>query len=377
MAITAYSRTFQREVQVSQLEDLHRIFANELKLNSDFRLFVSEDVECPCCNVSNAIVVKEGYSSKTAKLVKLAHFSFRNKDGFDSHLKFCDYYQGHDKEKQTTNDCNISIRDSNNVTTEAIRKLICAGIENKTLSQDDIRNMRQWFLTTRSKPDLFIEDSKIILNIVYEALYNVYRKRNRYVEDISKLDDPFFDLDNETYKSLSFKLPIEKLPDSNEQVFYCLTRKTTLRRAINISLKDNGTYTFDRTNLEDKYKATFHLSYKIIQTIPEISDKFRDVNKIKRNNVVMAYSALLLFICNWDYEIAYSKHIEISKITHIQDHNLGNVIGINPFLDYDAWRVLKFINEWKVNLKDYNLQDEFERERDRLEQLYSQYLEDE
>lgn len=48
MPITAYSKTFKRELQVSQLEDLHSQFVEQLKLNPDFRLFVKDDVECPC-----------------------------------------------------------------------------------------------------------------------------------------------------------------------------------------------------------------------------------------------------------------------------------------------------------------------------------------
>ena len=83
MPITAYSKTFKRELQVDQLEDLHSKFLENLKLNKDFRLFVKDDIECPCCNISNGIVVREGVSNKSNKVVKQAHFSFKNNQDQD------------------------------------------------------------------------------------------------------------------------------------------------------------------------------------------------------------------------------------------------------------------------------------------------------
>ncbi|HHN8710730.1 TPA: hypothetical protein ACP6WH_004913, partial [Escherichia coli] len=83
MAITVYSRTFKKELDMVQLLN-HYSSDNALNF-SDFKEFVAFDAECPICNVSGAIVVSEGYSKRTNKIVSQSHFSFRTKDGTDAH----------------------------------------------------------------------------------------------------------------------------------------------------------------------------------------------------------------------------------------------------------------------------------------------------
>ena len=135
MPTTAFSKTFNGEFQVNQLENLHKSNMEKLNLNPDFRTFVKMDVKCPCCNVEKAVVVSEGYSANSKVPVKQAHFAFKNNDGLDSHLKFCDFYTGKDKEVMVTNDCLVRFRESNDLVTQIIRKFICAGIENSIFSQ--------------------------------------------------------------------------------------------------------------------------------------------------------------------------------------------------------------------------------------------------
>lgn len=77
MAITVYSRTFKKELDIVQLLNLYS--SNNVLNFSDFKEFVAFDAECPICNVSGAIVVSEGYSKTTNKIVSQSHFSFRKK----------------------------------------------------------------------------------------------------------------------------------------------------------------------------------------------------------------------------------------------------------------------------------------------------------
>ena len=376
MPITAYSKTFKRELQVSQLEDLHSQFVEQLKLNPDFRLFVKDDVECPCCNISNGIVVREGVSNKSNKVVKQAHFSFKNNQDQDAHLKFCDYYKGADKIKTSTNNCLVEFKDSDFTTTEIIRHLICVAIENDIIYQSDIRDMRDWFLNIRARNDIYLEDSSIILNTLHQMTLNEHFSKSRYIPVYAYEADPNFKLELEVYRSLSHNLEKDLLPERESQIYTLLKLKTFINKAITISKKDHGLYSFDRTLLEPEYKKTIHVSYKIILSIPELSKKYgRSIlEKARKNNAFMAYSALLLFTTNWDINEALLKHEKIYNIKDINDLNLGNTIGINPFLDYLSWTLLKYIHELRVKNKINNVNHLYENEKNKLKTLTYPFL---
>ena len=162
------------------------------------------------------------------------------------------------------------------------------------------------------------------------------------------------------------------------QVLLCplLKLKTFINKAITISKKDHGLYSFDRTLLEPEYKKTIHVSYKIILSIPELSKKYgRSIlEKARKNNAFMAYSALLLFTSNWDINEALLKHEKIYNIKDINDLNLGNTIGINPFLDYLSWTLLKYIHELRVKNKINNVNHLYENEKNKLKTLTYPFL---
>lgn len=370
MPTTAYSKTFNGEFQVAQLEDLHNKHAEELNLNPDFRAFVKMDVECPCCNAPNAIVVSEGFSSKSKDPVKQAHFAFKNNEGIDSHLKFCDFYSGKDKQNLFTNDCLFKNRESNDLTTEIVRKFICGGIENNIFSQNDIRNMRQWFLELRSNNSLYIQNSKVAIKVLRQMVINDYSSKKDYIFNKSKIKSELFDFDEEAYKLLSFKLPKKGLPDRVEdsEIYHSLSLKTITDKAIRISIKDNDSYTYDRNILDEKYRTTWYIAYKIASSIPELTKKHgHNIHKkVKNINAIMAYSALLLFICDWNKDLAIKIHNEkIAEIQTVKNMNLGNVIGINPFIYYQEWQVLKFSSEWEKNL-GIDLNGEFNKAKQEL-----------
>lgn len=368
MPITAFSKAFRRELDVKQLEDLHKEFLEEKNLEPNFRNFVESDVECPCCNVFGGKVISEGISSKTGKRVKQTHFAFRNFDGGDAHLIFCDYYTGVDRQNQATNESNITIGKSNDVVTAEIRKYVCAAIEQCIFTQSDIRDMRQWFLEVRSNQDFPIEESYHHLNILQKMATRRYSNRDRNL-DLGIKYNQDFDLESAIYKSLAHKLDLPEIPTDNPILKQILSRNTIIKKAISISKKDHGLYGFDRETLEEKYRLAKRLSGTIIVKNSLLIEKL-GFNSKNSNNYVMAYSAILLFVSDWNIENAYQKHFLISQVNQINDDTLGNVIGLNPFIHYDAWIALKFVSEWKKKLNDIDLDAEFIKEKDRLKAIY-------
>ena len=368
MPTTAYSKTFNGEFQVDQLENLHTKFKDHLKLDTDFRAFVKSDVLCPCCNTSNAIVVSQGFSKASNEPVKQAHFALKNNDGLHSHLKFCDFYSGLDKEILTTNECMVRLRESNDMLTETVRRFICAGIENNVFSQKDILAMRQWFFELKSTKSLFVKESKLKLKLLHQMIINKERNKKQfsYSNDPRELID--IDIDAEALKLLSFRAPVRSLPDpkniKENWIYYSLRSKTVIEKAIKISIKDDQTYTYDRTLLKENYKKSWHVAYKIVSSVPELFKKYgRSTHtKVRKLNSIMAYAALLLFINKWDIEASLSMHNErIAPIDKIINMNLGNVIGINPFMNYAEWDVLKFVDVWTNQSEGFDMTIEFNK----------------
>lgn len=355
MAKTAYSKIFQGEYQVAQLQDLHRDQWECLGLEPDFRAFVRNDVECPCCNVDGAIVVKEGFSSTSKLPIKEAHFAFRNNQGDDSHLKFCDFYSGKDKINDSANDCLIKWSHGNSLFTNEVRRLICAGIENKFLSQNDIRSMRLWFTKLRADQSVYVEDSELTLNILHQIIRNNYSERPYRLPNKNKE----FEIKEEAYKLLASKISNAQVwNDSRRYAYQNFSFKGKINKAISIANSEMGTYTFDRSRLDLEYKKTMELAHKISVTIPSIKEKYGRglfYNSIK-SKALMAYAALLLFIKGWDMDSAFKLHNEnINPITQVENMNLGNVLGVNPFINYREWEMIKIATSWRGELEKQNI----------------------
>ncbi|KRP47810.1 hypothetical protein TU75_18520 [Pseudomonas poae] len=70
----------------------------------------------------------------------------------------------------------------------------------------------------------------------------------------------------------------------------------------------------------------------------------------------MAFTALLLFLSNWDLSQAASLLARIAGFRGQINPSLGNVMGLNPFHDYEAWSALKALQEIPSGeLEPYNL----------------------
>lgn len=366
MAITAYSRTFKRELDVEQLK---RLWNNHRKDNI-FSEFVKNDIECPCCGVTGAKVVSESRSVISNIVTKQAHFAFTNNNGVDAHLLFCDYYTGQESMIRFEKDSVINLSKSGNEVTEAIRVLVCSAIDNDFFQQSDIRNMRKWFYDMRSNNDIFVENSKHQLNILRMTILRSNRNVEKYIVDKELLKNDWFDLDEEVYESLAtkFTLPFD-IKDTNG-LSYILSRKSTIKKAISLSKKNHGMYEFDRSRLEEKYRLATRLSLYIINNSAFFYEKIGgSVTKVRSNNPLMAYSATLLFVNKWDFDKSCQMHLDI-YYSSLVDDNLGNTIGLNPFIHYDAWIALHYSLNWRKNHLGFDFDTEFEKEKNRLKTLY-------
>lgn len=371
MAITVYSRKFKSELDKEKLESLY--LKNVSGNLDDFRRFVYEDAECPMCNVTGAYYVSEGYSKITSKKVKQAHFAFRKPDGTDAHKVFCDHYVGPDKVRDSGGDAFIKFRKDGSKVTILVRELVCRGIEYKVFNQTDIRNMRKWFAELRESGNTIINYSPHVINLL-RALFYSRGDTGKYEIQDGIQHESWFNINNEVYKSLIYKYPslfnLSLKTTENRPLSY-LYDKRLAHQAHRIVIKDKGVRVFDRRELNDKYVAAIRLSKVIINQYDFLRKKFTTSLSIMRNNQLLAISALFLFVSDWNEEIAREKFIMINNTGASTMSEAGNVIGMNPFIHYDAWKIIHCIQDLIDSLPDFaNLDEEFQAEKQRLSELY-------
>ncbi|HEN3282346.1 TPA: hypothetical protein U5D21_004266 [Yersinia enterocolitica] len=364
MPITAYSQTFKRELDVTQLERLFMQSPHAAKGN--FRDFVRNDIECPACNVTGGYLVTEGVSSVTGKVVKQACFAFRNNANEDAHLPFCDFYTGPDKLQVVSNESQFNFGRSNSPITSAIREMVCIGIENNIFSQADIRDMREWFLELRQTGDFTFNLSPHIVNIAKRSFLR--RNLHKYIVEPDLVNKEWFNLNDEVYESLFFKFPELELSKEESREVYDIRFKSVIKKTRNIIIKESGISTFDRQQLTDKYKQACNVAAIIRNSNMLLK---RKISSIQSNNPLMALSALLLYVSNWDETQAIAKFSKILEIKKVDDIDAGNVMGLNPFIHYSAWIIVKKLHELTSRLPEpIDFEAEFEAEKARLKSLY-------
>lgn len=371
MAITVYSKTFKSELDKEQLE---RLYIQNISVTLDgFRKFVYEDVECPMCNVTGAHYVSEGYSRETSRKIKQAHFAFRKPDDTDAHKVFCDHYNGPGKVRDSGGEAFIKLRKDGSDVTALIRELVCRGVENKIFDQTDIRNMRKWFTELRESGNVIISYSPHVINLLRASFYSEGSANNYEIQDGIQYDSGF-NINNEVYKSLRYKYPPFFDIDVNKKennALMGLYRNALANQAHRLVMKDKGIRIFDRRQLNNKYLAALHLSKTIIHQYDFLRRKFTSPLSIMRSNQLLAISALLLFVSNWDEEVAREKFNILSKASASILPDAGNVIGMNPFIHYDAWKIIHRVQDLIDSLPDFsNLDEEFRAEKQRLSELY-------
>src|SRR5690606_10254237 len=97
-----------------------------------------------------------------------------------------------------------------------------------------------------------------------------------------------------------------------------------------------GQIVFDPSILKSEYEASREMARFISQNYAPI---FSETNRNSANlsTSVLALAALLLYVSDWNLNTAVSRFAKIATAVGDADRNLGNVMGLNPFHDYEAW----------------------------------------
>ena len=336
MPISAYSNSLQNELDV--LQYLEKINIEDSKLNE----FVKADVVCPICKATGAGIVNGK--------VKQSYFRFLNNEGKTSHHIACDYYT-EDSSNILKNENQVNFMKPRTDLTRLLRALVCAGLQIGVFDQKKMHEMRRWFFESR-------RDSLFEIKIELSEVEKIKRVTD---EGLFWDSVPF----HPSYPSLPRYDWVRGVKMEYDRQNIPLRRRL-LDNKIHISLiapihtflsKNERRFIIDPSVLQDKYEATVKLSKLIMFMSPQVSIKMRKkfAYNVQNESFLNAFSALLLFISDWNFEIAVDKFVEISRVENIIDENAGNFIGFDPFHKYEFYAALKKLSElapWEINNKE-------------------------
>lgn len=233
--------------------------------------------------------------------------------------------------------------------------------------------MRKWFSDLRESGNFVISYSPHVINLIRASFYS-QGDSGKYEVQKGKQNESWFNINDEVYKSLKNKYPSFFNIDLNAKENNSLMRlysNALARQAHRLVIRDKGLKVFDRRELNDKYMAAMQLSTVITKRYDSLRRKFTTPLSITRNNQLLALSALLLFVSDWDEGLAIEKFNMLANADNSIMPNAGNVIGMNPFIHYDAWKIIHRVQDLIDSLPDFsNLDEEFQIEKQRLSELY-------
>lgn len=353
MPLTAYSTSAEREDDVEQiLRRLSAQFGEPVTaveaIPETWRAFMRQDLQCPCCFVTGADLVKEALSKATKKPVRQACFRFTN----PKHREHCDF--------DTTATANtvpenlVAFSDSNSEMTKAVRELVGTGIELGLFSQKLIRDMREWFFNKKIQSMFVVTlDPRFPkwMNALYREKFHASRLLAKDVELTRELvSDPKFPwraavareqlLRHPEYQAFS-----EAFEKKRNAFMLEYNRMGILAR------RSKGRPVFDPSLLQVEYVKTCQMAEFIAKNCKPL----RRATSGKGITVssVLALAALLMFVRDWDLDAAGADFLKILESAGRSNQDLGNVMGINPFHDFRAWQALKAIQEFNIHVPEY------------------------
>ncbi|WP_372360697.1 hypothetical protein ACCQ10_11435 [Xanthomonas sp. NCPPB 1325] len=327
------------------------------QIPDSWREILRTDLECPCCFVTGADVVKEAISKSSKKAIRQACFRFVS----PGHRPQCDYATN-DSASFTPENL-VAFGNANSNLTKAVRELVCSGIHTGEFSQKTIRDMRQWFFEEKIKTSFQVTlDSRVPgwLNTLWRIAspsLGQLPSEVRLTREIAAV--PGFDWSIESARVLGarYQAILDGVRERRLWLHQIVDRIESLAK------RYHGETVFDPTILQPKYEQSLSLA----RFISENYGPIKQANRSKYGDVascVLALAALLLFVSNWSLSQAIAIFARISALAGQADQTLGNVMGLNPFHDYEAWSKLRQIQDLGITLPE---RTDLQAERQQIE----------
>lgn len=340
MPITAFSKATGDELDVGQLlrrlaqrDGVNDAGAALEDIPETWRTEIRTDMECPSCFILGAELVREGVSKgANRKIVRQACFRY------SEHLPQCDFARP-DAGANFIPENLVAFGSEKSGMTIAVRQLVGAGIQMGAFSQRSIRDMRKWFFSEKVANSFVVTLDPALplrLRALFENVGGLYGEPQLTVtREMAAL--PGFDWRDAARRELRLRHSqlLEAVANAKVPFWRCAKRIASLAR------RYQGDTVFDPSPLRNEYVKTTDLSWFI-------SRNYAPIRRFAKNNrweepapCVLAFTALLLFVSNWDLNSAAALFARIALSAPNANCDLGNVIGLNPWHDFDAWSALK------------------------------------
>lgn len=345
MSKTAYSILNKKELDVEQLLALYGNHTVEKSLEilaeipDHIRAKIALDIQCPSCGVKGAVLVSGAKSKTTSKALRQAHFRFVGAKNEDAHLPFCEFNTAHsDAPKQSEL---VDLQSDRSQETRQVRQLVCKGIEAGVFDQSDIRAMRQWYFELKISARFRLTASKESFNYLYDLLGT--HPHDTLVHQPSHAEIPNFDW----WHAARVKLTQDRaeLVEEARAIRFGDSRKD----AIKLAERHRNSDVFDVSVLEPYYQKTIQLAMFTARALGYRSHVWTNYKFGKVSSSLLAFCSLLLSCSDWILDIAIEKLGIILTMPEPESLLHGNIIGLNPFLDYNAWRTIKKVCEIEGN----------------------------
>ncbi|GHA41811.1 hypothetical protein ACFFLZ_14405 [Photobacterium aphoticum] len=338
MSLTVFSKRFKKELDYFQLERLFEIEVKHTEIS--FRDFVKIDAECPCCHAADGHYVKEKLNGD-GRAISQPCFRFKK------HYDFCIY----NSVKSELNESYISFAmpKEGSDTTKRISHLVCAAIENNFFSQEDIRNMREWFSGEKFYEIGEVNINPHIINLAKVAI----RRRNHGEKYYLPYNLNENNLSIEAYESMHFRY---KIFEGKSKFIHAIDSKACQNKVIS----SNGHERVLINNLNKLYDID--LKVRSLSSSIIMAEKWPRISKCRVNEreSINAFSSLILYINNWDLHKSFKLYFDLKSIEQVTNNNLGSLIGINPVSNFRYLSCLSIINSITV---DFDVEEAFEKEK--------------
>lgn len=347
MSKTAYSVLNRKELDVEQLLALYgnHTVEKSVEILSDIpdhiRTMVGLDVLCPSCGVDGAILVSGAKSKVTAKALRQAHFRFAGPKNEDAHRPLCEFSAiDRDLPKQSEL---VDLQSERSQETRLIRELVCKGIESKVFDQSNIREMRQWYFDLKSSVSFRVPNSADKLNYLYKLVAT--DPHNPLAHHPAHAEIPNFDW--KYAARTKFAHDNAELIQKARRIGFADTKKDAVR----LIERYKGRDVFDVEVLEPYYEKTIQLCMFAGRALGYSNSKWMNFRWGKVPSALLAFCSLLLSAAKWDMDRAIEMLAIILRAPAPESYLLGNVIGLNPFLEYSAWRLIKRVCEIEQSIE--------------------------
>lgn len=339
MPITAYSNRFQCELDPDQLLNRGR-GAGEPTVDDlgeilpQARVWIAKDIVCSSCGMPGAQIVRSARKVRGAG-TRQSHFRFTGPDGADAHHPLCEF---HNSESGASGDGLLSFIVGRGSETAWVRQIVCRGLHYGSFGQNHIRAMRQWFFDTRAA-------NQFRLTITGEAVeWTVGLRRSGSISGIS-FHPSHGDLPNFLWRGAA----VTAFHEANSQLMLIVRNSRTgidaglIKRAKILLQKSHGKAVFDVEALRSPYDLTLRLA-RFIAENSDYPSKSRNPYA-QPPPAMLALCALMLHMWSWDMSKAIAAFIWLLRAPPVDDQTMGNVMGLNPFHDYEGWALLRLAQQ--------------------------------